>query len=81
MDLSTFLPILGYGSGWAIVGLFVLMLFKGKVVTEREYLGAKEESTVNREALHKALDQNSQLLQVVPLVESTFTTIRKAGEK
>lgn len=51
MDTSALLPVLGYGSGWALLGIVVLMVFNGKLITVREADGMQRQIDAQAETL------------------------------
>jgi hypothetical protein len=79
------LSALGYGSGWALVAVFVIMLFRGAIVTRREHDGTTQDLRAQVEALRETnkhlAEQNSVMLQsAMPTVNSVLTALHQAAE-
>lgn len=82
---------LGVGSGWAIVALFVIWLFRGTVVTGAEHkraLGEKDRQIERSEALNREqrilldqlTEQNGILLEsAVPTVNAVMSALHRAA--
>lgn len=79
---GTLLSGLGYGSGWALVAMVVVMIFRGTLITRREADALRDENSSLRRTLDEAMRQNTLLMQsTAPVVESTFTALRREAEK
>ena len=87
MDQFAGIPVsaLGIGSGWALVALFVIMLFRGQIVTRREHENAvaalrEQVATLTETSKHLA-EQNSVMLgSAMPTVNSVLTALHQAAE-
>lgn len=76
---------LGIGSGWALVAVFVIMMFRGAIVTRREHDNAvaalREQVTALTETNKHLAQQNSVMLSsAMPTVNATLTALRQAAE-
>jgi hypothetical protein len=74
----------GAGSGWAIVGVLVIMLFRGLIVTRREHDGVvsdlREQNAALRETNKHLAEQNSVMLGAsMPAFNSLLTALRQAA--
>jgi hypothetical protein len=74
----------GAGSGWAIVGVLVVMLFRGLIVTRREHDNVvsdlREQNAALRETNKHLAEQNSVMLGAsMPAFNSLLTALRQAA--
>ena len=68
--------------GWAFVALFILMLFRGLVVTKREADSYAERAKKAEDLAKDLSEQNSVLLETSRLAAASFEAMRKGrGEK
>jgi hypothetical protein len=70
----------GYGSGWAIVAVVVLMIFRGLLVTRREadsYLTRAESAEANNV---KLIAQNGELMEMARLGQAMFQALKQGAE-
>lgn len=76
---------IGVGSGWALVALFVVMLFRGAIVTRREHDDAmkaiREHNAALTETNRHLAEQNTVMLgSAMPTVNATLSALRQAAE-
>lgn len=65
--------VVGIGSGWAIVGIFVLMVFQGKVGTKRELDAYDQQIAYQRETIDTL---NETVANFTVAIEASTAMIR-----
>lgn len=81
MDVPLGLLIAAAGTGWAIVGWAVRMVFRGGLITPREANAKDAEITALRKDNQELLKQNGVLLNsALPTIVEFLGALRKVAE-
>lgn len=81
--------VLGIGSGWTLVAVFVVLIYRGQLVPRKQYEDKEHEANewrtelrLERQTNHELVEQNNLLLRdVAPAMTAFMASLQQAGEE